>query len=125
MEPERNEGPRGRRRRGARSTVRLDARSLWARLALLSRIRNGRGIGDGVLAPAWAASLLRPGPTPSCSRRERRWRPRSPVWRLPASLGRLLGPSSRLFNQHKKLRYSWAVDLDATSGDSRKRDSGN
>jgi site-specific DNA recombinase len=34
-------------------------------------------------------------------------------------------PGYRLSNRQKTLRYSWAVDLDATSGDSHKRDSGN
>ena len=34
-------------------------------------------------------------------------------------------PGYRLSNRHKILRYSWAIDLDATGGDGRKRDSGN
>ena len=53
MEPERNKEPRGRRRRGARSAVRLDARSLWARLALLNRSQNWLeeiGISSGYMS---------------------------------------------------------------------------
>ena len=40
MSSNRTDRPRGRRRRGAQPSVRLDARSLWKRLALLNRSQN-------------------------------------------------------------------------------------
>ena len=64
MEPERNKGPRGRRRRGARSAVRLDARSLWARLALLNRSQNWLAQEIGI-SSGYISMLVNAGRTPS------------------------------------------------------------
>ena len=64
MEPERNEGPRGRRRRGARSAVRLDARSLWARLALLNRSQNWLAQEIGI-SSGYMSKLVTGGRAPS------------------------------------------------------------
>ena len=64
MEPERNEGPRGRRRRDARSAVRLDARSLWARLALLNRSQNWLAQEIGI-SSGYMSKLVTAGRVPS------------------------------------------------------------
>ncbi len=70
MEPERNEEPRGRRRRGARSAVRLDARSLWARLALLNRSQNWLAQEIGI-SSGYMSKLVTAGRAPSGRIRQR------------------------------------------------------
>ena len=64
MAPERKEEPRGSRRRGARSAVRLDARSLWARLALLNRSQNWLAQEIGI-SSGYLSKLVTAGRPPS------------------------------------------------------------
>ena len=56
--------PSGRRRRGAGSTVRLDARSLWKRLALLNRSQNWLAQEIGI-SSGYMSKLVTAGRAPS------------------------------------------------------------
>ena len=64
MASERTQEPRGRRRRGGRSAVRLDARSLWARLALLNRSQNWLAQEIGI-SSGYMSKLVTGGRAPS------------------------------------------------------------
>ena len=64
MASNRTERPRGRRRRGAGSTVRLDARSLWKRLALLNRSQNWLAKEIGI-SSGYMSKLVTAGRAPS------------------------------------------------------------
>ena len=64
MASNRTDRPRGRRRRGAGSTVRLDARSLWKRLALLNRSQNWLAQEIGI-SSGYMSKLVTAGRAPS------------------------------------------------------------
>ena len=70
MATNRTEEPRGRRRRDARSAVRLDARSLWARLALLNRSQNWLADQIGI-SSGYMSKLVTAGRAPSGRIRQR------------------------------------------------------
>ena len=70
MAPERTEEPRGRRRRGGRSAVRLDTRALWARLTLLNRSQNWLASEIGI-SSGYMSKLVNKGRAPSGRIRQR------------------------------------------------------
>ena len=70
MASNRTDRPRGRRRRGAGSNVRLDARSLWRRLALLNRSQNWLAQEIGI-SSGYMSKLITGGRAPSGRIRQR------------------------------------------------------
>ena len=65
MASNRTDRPRGRRRRGGRRTsIRLDARSLWKRLALLNRSQNWLAQEIGI-SSGYMSKLITGGRAPS------------------------------------------------------------
>lgn len=70
MASNRTTRPSGRRRRGAGSTVRLDARSLWKRLALLNRSQNWLAQEIGI-SSGYMSKLVTAGRAPSGRIRQR------------------------------------------------------
>ena len=64
MASNRTDRLRGRRRRGTGSTVRLDARSLWKRLALLNRSQNWLAQEIGI-SSGYMSKLVTAGRAPS------------------------------------------------------------
>ena len=70
MESNRTGEPRGRRRRSGRSAVRLDARALWARLALLNRSQNWLAQQIGI-SSGYMSKLVIGGRAPSGRIRQR------------------------------------------------------
>ncbi len=70
MATNRTEEPRGRRRRGERSAVRLDTQALWARLALLNRSQNWLADQIGI-SSGYMSKLVTVGRAPSGRIRQR------------------------------------------------------
>ena len=70
MTSHRTDRPSGRRRRGAGATVRLDARSLWRRLALLNRSQNWLAQEIGI-SSGYMSKLVTRGRAPSGRIRQR------------------------------------------------------
>ena len=64
MATERTDEPRGRRRRGGRTAVRLDTQALWARLALLNRSQNWLADQVGI-SSGYMSKLVTRGRAPS------------------------------------------------------------
>ena len=70
MASERTDEPRGRRRRGGRTAVRLDTQALWARLALLNRSQNWLADQIGI-SSGYMSELVTRGRAPSGRIRQR------------------------------------------------------
>lgn len=70
MASERTERPRGRRRRGGRTAVRLDTQALWVRLALLNRSQNWLASEIGI-SSGYMSKLVTAGRAPSGRIRQR------------------------------------------------------
>ena len=70
MASERTDEPRGRRRRGGRTAVRLDTQALWARLALLNRSQNWLADQIGI-SSGYMSKLVTRGRAPSGRIRQR------------------------------------------------------
>ena len=64
MASNRTDEPRGRRRRGGQPLIRLDARSLWKRLALLNRSQNWLAQEIGI-SSGYMSKLVTAGRAPS------------------------------------------------------------